>query len=86
MHTEQLPAGLNQYTLTGLISNKAYSFKIASCNEKGQSEQSGVVYQYSAGIASGLLQPQLIVGTRTQTTIGIQMFAPGESTTDVLGY
>ena len=35
---------------------------------------------------STLQQPSLIVGTRTWSTIGITMYTPGVSTTDVLGY
>ena len=33
-----------------------------------------------------MLAPTVVSNTRTFSTIGIQMFAPGSSTTDVLGY
>ena len=44
------------------------------------------MYQYAGAVASGLLRAELIEGTRTFTTQGVQMFVPGVSTTDVLGY
>ena len=75
-----------QKQVSDLTPNKLYSFKITSANIKGQSEQSGILYQYAAAVPSSLQQPQLIDGTRTWTSIGIQMFMPGSSTTDILGY
>jgi hypothetical protein len=59
---------------------------MTAANAKGQSEFSGVQYQYASAISFSLLTPELIEGTRTLTSVGVQMFVPQLSTTDVLGY
>ena len=53
---------------------------------KGESQQSEIRFQYTSAVPSGLSSPELIEGTRTESTVGIQMFEPSSSTTDVLGY
>lgn len=69
--TDFLSEEFNSYEVIGLTPNLKYSFKIVGVNVKGESEQSGVLYQYSGALASSLQQPTLIAGTRTWTTVGI---------------
>lgn len=72
--------------MTGLVVDVMHGFKIVGYNVKGESEQSGILYQFSAQVPTQLHYPTLIAGTRTWSTVGIQMYMPGLSTTDVLGF
>ena len=75
-----------EYQVTSLAQNKQYAFKMTAVNAKGQSEYSAIRYQYAGAIPTLLTAPTLIQGTRTKVSVGIQMYVPGISTTDVLGY
>jgi len=39
-----------------LEANKQYSFKITAANLKGESEFSGIRYQYASAVPTGLIQ------------------------------
>lgn len=53
--TSLISEELNLYQVTGLTANSQYSFKITAVNVKGQSEQSGILYQYAGAVASSLV-------------------------------
>jgi hypothetical protein len=72
--------------VAGLDPDTQFSFKITAANEKGESERSGIRYQYAGAVSTSLDTPQLVPGTRTLTSVGVEMFVPGVSTTTVLGY
>jgi hypothetical protein len=77
---------LNSYTLTGLVDLTQYSFKVTAANQKGESAKSGIRYQYASPVASDLDLPSIVAGTRSITSVSIEMMEPGLSTTTVLGY
>lgn len=73
-------------TVDSLSPNTKYALKIVAVNEKGESEQSNIYYQYASAVPSGLSRLSLIVNSRTSTTLTVLMTAPTLSTTDILGY
>lgn len=81
-----LPASLLSTTVTGLVADQEYVLYIQAVNIKGESFRSGIVQQYASAVPSGLVSPTVQVGSRTDSTIGVQWTVPGTSTTTVLGY
>ena len=73
-------------TVDSLTPDTQHALKIVAVNEKGESSQSNIYYQYSGAVPTGLSQLSLIVSSRTDTTVMVVMTAPSLSSTDVLGY
>ena len=84
--TALISANLYEETVSSLTVDTQYSLKIVAENEKGESVQSGIIYQYSGSVPTVNNAPTEITGSRTETSIMIDMYAPDASTTTVLGY
>ena len=84
--TSLISADNFQHTVDSLSADTRYSLKIVAVNEKGESEQSNIHYQYASAVPTGLFAPTLVVSSRTDTTLTIVMSPPTLSSTDVLGY
>lgn len=81
-----IASDLFHYQLIGLTADTNYAIKMVAVNVKGESEFTPIIYQYASAVPQALQQPQLVAGTRTTTSVQLQMYVPGVSSTDVLGY
>lgn len=84
--TSIISSVLNELQLGSLTANQEYTMKIVAVNVRGESERSGIIYQYAGAVASDLTIPEEVPNTRTLSSIGIKFFAPGVSTTPPIGY
>lgn len=84
--TVDIGAELTAYTVTSLTPDVRYALKIVARNIKGESERSHIYYQFASAVPKIYTEPSLIVSSRTDTSLNILMYAPGVSSTDVLGY
>ena len=85
-HSASLKYSQLSFEMSGLAHNSQYSFKVTAANVKGESAFSQTVHQYTSAVPSLLIEPALVPNSRTEDSIGIQMFEPGVSTSDVLGF
>jgi len=44
---------------------------MVAVNVKGESDFTAILYQYASAVPQGLLQPLLVEGTRTATTLQV---------------
>lgn len=55
-----IDADLFSFDLTGLTANTNYAIKMVAANAKGESEFTGILYQFASAVPQGLLSPQLV--------------------------
>ena len=84
--TTPISADVHQETVISLTVDTQYALKIVAENEKGESVQSGILYQYSGAVPAVSNAPTIVAGSRTETSVMIDMYEPDASTTTVLGY
>jgi hypothetical protein len=84
--TTLVTADLHQETVGSLTPDTQYSLKIVAVNEKGESVQSGIMYQYASAVPTLSQEPVIVGGSRTETSLMVNMAIPDSSTTTVLGY
>ena len=84
--TTPISADVHQETVISLTVDTQYALKIVAENEKGESVQSGILYQYSGAIPAVSNAPTIVAGSRTETSVVVDMHEPDASTTTVLGY
>ena len=86
LKTDLISAENFSHTVDSLTVDVQYALKIVAVNEKGESAQSNIHYQYAGAVPTGLSAPSLVVSSRTDTSVTIVMTEPDNSSTDILGY
>lgn len=59
---------------------------MTAVNVRGASEPSSSVTQYAGPVPSSLTPPTVVAGSRTLSELSVEWYAPGVTTTDVIGY
>ena len=84
--TALIAADLHEVIVDSLSPDAEYALKIVAANEKGESAQSGIIYQYAGAVPTLSQMVTIVSGSRTESSLMVNMAIPDASTTTVLGY